>query len=80
MATGDPVRFDALARRFLGPEVGGVQHVDHISERYPTGVLARITPEMLAAARGGRVAAPSTVDGNLATSGSTTTQGRPASG
>jgi glutamate racemase len=52
MATGDPHQFEALARRFLGPEVGGVQHVDHISERYPTGVLARITPEMLEAARG----------------------------
>ncbi len=80
MATGDPVQFERLARRFLGPEVGGVQHVDHISERYPTGVLARITPEMLAAARGSQGAAPSTVDGNLATSTSTTTQGRPAAG
>lgn len=53
MATGDPQSFEALARRFLGPEVGGVQQVDHISERYPTGVLARITPEMLSAAQGG---------------------------
>jgi glutamate racemase len=52
MATGDPHQFERLARRFLGPEVGGVQHVDHISERYPTGVLARITPEMIEAARG----------------------------
>lgn len=51
MATGDARHFEALARRFLGPEVGGVQHVDHIAERYPTGVLARITPEMVAAAR-----------------------------
>ncbi|WP_313815956.1 glutamate racemase [Citricoccus sp.] len=53
MATGDPQHFETLARRFLGPEVGGVQQVDHISERYPTGVLARITPEMLSAAQGG---------------------------
>ncbi|WP_313821615.1 glutamate racemase [Citricoccus sp.] len=52
MATGDPQHFETLARRFLGPEVGGVQQVDHISERYPTGVLARITPEMLSAAQG----------------------------
>ncbi|MEV4902224.1 glutamate racemase [Citricoccus sp. NPDC055426] len=53
MATGDPRQFETLARRFLGPEVGGVQHVGHIAERYPTGVLARITPEMVEAARGG---------------------------
>ncbi|GAA1118616.1 glutamate racemase [Citricoccus alkalitolerans] len=52
MATGDPQYFETLARRFLGPEVGVVQQVDHISERYPTGVLARITPEMLSAAQG----------------------------
>lgn len=52
MATGDPRQFETLARRFLGPEVGGVQHVGHIAERYPTGVLARITPEMVEAARG----------------------------
>ncbi|MGO1883798.1 MAG: glutamate racemase [Citricoccus sp.] len=51
MATGDARQFEVLARRFLGPEVGGVQHVDHIAERYPTGVLARITPEMVEAAR-----------------------------
>ena len=51
MATGEPEQFEALARRFLGPEVGGVQHVGHIAERYPTGVLARITPEMVEAAR-----------------------------
>jgi glutamate racemase len=80
MATGDPQQFERLARRFLGPEVGGVQHVDHISERYPTGVLARITPEMLAAARGSQQPVTSTVDGNLATSTSTSTQGRPATG
>ncbi|MDI3330462.1 MAG: glutamate racemase [Micrococcus sp.] len=80
MATGDPVQFERLARRFLGPEVGGVQHVDHISERYPTGVLARITPEMLAAARGSNAAAPSTVGRNPSTTSSNTTQGRPAAG
>ncbi len=51
MATGDPRQFEVLARRFLGPEVGGVEHVGHIAERYPTGVLARITPEMVEAAR-----------------------------
>lgn len=57
MATGDPRQFETLARRFLGPEVGGVQHVGHIAERYPTGVLARITPEMVEAARGGATGA-----------------------
>lgn len=77
MATGDAAAFERLARRFLGPEVGGVQHVDHISERYPTGVLARITPEMLA---GARAAAASTVDADRTTSASPTGQGRPATG
>ncbi|HEY4613973.1 MAG TPA: glutamate racemase [Citricoccus sp.] len=83
MATGDPVQFERLARRFLGPEVGGVQHVDHISERYPTGVLARITPEMLAAARGGRATVTSTVGGHSTTTAappSSGTTGRPAAG
>lgn len=54
IATGDPDHFQALARRFLGPEVLAVEHVDHIAERYPTGVLARITPDMLERARGAR--------------------------
>jgi glutamate racemase len=28
-----------------------VKHVDHVAAQYPTGSLARITPEMIAAAR-----------------------------
>ena len=51
MATGDAGQFEALARRFLGPEVLSVRHVDHVSAQYPTGSLARITPEMIAAAQ-----------------------------
>jgi glutamate racemase len=50
IATGDAAGFEILARRFLGPEVLSVQHVDHVAARYPTGSLARITPEMIAAA------------------------------
>ncbi len=50
IATGDAHGFEVLARRFLGPEVLSVQHVDHVSAQYPTGSLARITPEMIAAA------------------------------
>ncbi|WP_246858389.1 glutamate racemase [Citricoccus sp. SGAir0253] len=93
MATGDPAQFERLARRFLGPEVGGVQHVDHIAERYPTGVLARITPEMIAAARGRGSRAGSTVDGSPSGAGyagtrtgaasaapSTAIEGRPEAG
>jgi glutamate racemase len=55
VATGDPAQFEVLARRFLGPEVQGVQHAEHVSARYPTASLAQITPEMLreAQARGG---------------------------
>lgn len=53
IATGDAAQFETLARRFLGPEVLSVKHVDHVSAQYPTGSLARITPEMLAAARAG---------------------------
>ncbi|WP_442545466.1 glutamate racemase [Arthrobacter sp. KN11-1C] len=53
MATGDAVQFETLARRFLGPEVLSVRHVDHVAAQYPTGSLARITPEMLEAARAG---------------------------
>ena len=34
-----------------GPEVLSVRHVDHVSAQYPTGSLARITPEMIAAAQ-----------------------------
>ncbi|WP_083955911.1 glutamate racemase [Tersicoccus phoenicis] len=51
LATGDPAQFEALARRFLGPEVRDVEHAEHVAARYPTGTLARITPEMIAAAR-----------------------------
>jgi glutamate racemase len=50
IATGDAGSFEVLARRFLGPEVLAVQHVDHVAAQYPTGSLARITPEMIAAA------------------------------
>ncbi|MBO1266953.1 glutamate racemase [Arthrobacter sp. PO-11] len=53
VATGDAGEFETLARRFLGPEVLSVQHVDHVAAQYPTGSLARITPEMLEAARAG---------------------------
>ncbi len=49
IATGDAAGFEVLARRFLGPEVLSVQHVDHVAAQYPTGSLARITPEMIAA-------------------------------
>ena len=48
-----PPPFEVLARRFLGPEVLAVEHVDHVAAHYPTGSLARITPEMVAAARAG---------------------------
>ncbi|MGG5171632.1 glutamate racemase [Pseudarthrobacter sp. J1738] len=51
IATGDAASFERLARRFLGPEVLSVQHVDHVAAYYPTGSLARITPEMIVAAR-----------------------------
>lgn len=55
IATGDAAQFESLARRFLGPEVLSVQHVAHVAAQYPTGSLARITPEMIAAARSGGV-------------------------
>ncbi|MFD1213379.1 glutamate racemase [Arthrobacter sp. GCM10027362] len=53
VATGDATQFEVLARRFLGPEVNAVEHVDHVAAQYPTGSMARITPEMIAAARAG---------------------------
>ena len=53
IATGDAAQFEHLARRFLGPEVLSVRHVDHVAAQYPTGSLARITPEMIAAAQAG---------------------------
>lgn len=52
LATGNAANFEVLARRFLGPEVLGVEQVDRVSARYPTAAMARITPEMVAAARG----------------------------
>ncbi|MCC3277601.1 glutamate racemase [Arthrobacter sp. zg-Y40] len=51
VATGDSASFELLARRFLGPEVLSVQHVDHVAAHYPTGSMARVTPQMIAAAR-----------------------------
>ncbi|TDK27628.1 glutamate racemase [Arthrobacter crusticola] len=54
LATGDAESFEVLARRFLGPEVLSVQHVDHVAAQYPTGSLARITPDMITASGGPR--------------------------
>ena len=51
LSTGDATSFGHLARRFLGPEVRGVEQVSHVAAHYPTGSLARITDDMLAAAR-----------------------------
>jgi glutamate racemase len=51
LATGDSASFELLARRFLGPEVLSVEHVDNVAAHYPTGSLARITPAMAAADR-----------------------------
>ncbi|ALU40461.1 glutamate racemase [Kocuria flava] len=48
LATGDAEAFEVLARRFLGPEVARVRHTSSVAEQYPTGSLARITPEMAA--------------------------------
>lgn len=53
LSTGDAGSFGELARRFLGPEVRGVEQVTHVSAHYPTGSMARITPEMIAAAQAG---------------------------
>lgn len=50
MATGPASSFEVLARRFLGPEVTQVSHVERVSAIYPTASIARITPEMLAEA------------------------------
>ena len=58
VATGDAASFEVLARRFLGPEVIAVEHVDHVAAHYPTGSMARITPEMVAAARAGAASEP----------------------
>lgn len=51
LATGNADSFGVLARRFLGPEVLEVRHVDHVAAHYPTGAIARITPEMIAASK-----------------------------
>ncbi|OXS84453.1 glutamate racemase [Kocuria marina] len=42
LATGDPVSFEVLAQRFLGPEVVRVRHAASVAEQYPTGSLATI--------------------------------------
>lgn len=39
MATGDAEEFEVLARRFLGPEVVGVQHISNVAQELPTGVM-----------------------------------------
>ena len=51
LATGESETFSHLARRFLGPEVTNVRHTSSVAERYPTGSLAALTPEMLTAHR-----------------------------
>jgi glutamate racemase len=51
VATGNADSFEVLARRFLGPEVLSVEQVEHVAAHYPTGSMARITPEMIAAAQ-----------------------------
>jgi glutamate racemase len=51
LSTGDPEAFAHLARRFLGPEVHAVRQVTHVRETYPTGVIRRISPAMLAGAQ-----------------------------
>lgn len=57
LATGDPDSFGVLARRFLGPEVRGVEQVSHVAAHYPTGSMARITDSMLEDDRKGRARA-----------------------
>lgn len=54
LATGDSASFELLARRFLGPEVLRVEHVENVAAHYPTGSLARVTPDMAAADRSAR--------------------------
>ena len=51
LATGNADSFGVLARRFLGPEVLQVRHVDHVAAHYPTGAISRITPQMIAASK-----------------------------
>jgi glutamate racemase len=80
MATGDAEDFGRLARRFLGPEVATVEHVDSVAEQYPTGVMARVTEEMLRRARiqqqGNAVTHAAPQDGGIShTQGTTDAQG-----
>ena len=51
LATGNADSFGVLARRFLGPEVLAVRHVDHVAAHYPTGSISRVTEQMIAAAK-----------------------------
>ncbi len=51
LATGNADSFGVLARRFLGPEVLTVRHVENVAAHYPTGSIARITPQMIAASK-----------------------------
>ena len=44
LATGDPVSFEGLAQRFLGPEVLHVRHTSAVAEQYPNGSLSTIHP------------------------------------
>lgn len=48
LSTGDPASFQRLARRFLGPEVSGVEHIAYVTEGHPTGIIPRVTEEGLA--------------------------------
>lgn len=52
LTTGDVQAFGELARRFLGPEVSAVEHATHIDAPYPTGLLPRISSEMLSSRTG----------------------------
>jgi len=47
LATGQSETFEHLARRFLGPEVTNVRHTSSVAERFPTGSLTALTPDMM---------------------------------
>ena len=47
LATGETESFERLARRFLGPEVTTVRHTESVAERFPTGSLAVIPPNLI---------------------------------
>lgn len=47
LATGESETFETLARRFLGPEVTNVRHTASVSERFPTGSLTALPPNMM---------------------------------